>query len=195
MTKKRRPTDEPDDDALFKAVMRDVRPLAKTGGRQKREIPSAPRHDVKPPAEKRQKSGLKPTRKREAPPAPANAPGPGSGLDKRTAERLRRGKMAVDARIDLHGHVQADAHRALHAFIQAAYDRGDRKVLVITGKGAPRVRNEDGFMPDRETGVLKRNVPRWLNETPVRHMVLAVEPAQPRHGGGGALYVLLRRKR
>ena len=68
-------------------------------------------------------------------------------------------------------------------------------MLVITGKGAPREREELGFMPDRDSGVLRRNVPRWLAEAPVRGLVLGVENARTQHGGGGAYYVLLRRKR
>lgn len=118
---------------------------------------------------------------------PPLAKGNAPGLDKRSAQRLRRGRYEVDDRIDLHGMTQDRAHAALNAFIAASHGRGHRCVLVITGKG--------GLGPSGEGGVLRRSVPRWLNETPVRAAVLAFQPAQPRDGGEGALYVLLRRKR
>jgi len=91
--------------------------------------------------------------------------------------------MAIEARLDLHGMTQDEAHRALARFIARAQDDDRRAVLVITGKGGP----------GRE-GVLRRAVPRWLAEPPCRARVLAVETAQPRDGGAGALYVLLRRR-
>jgi DNA-nicking Smr family endonuclease len=119
---------------------------------------------------------------------PASAPQPDdrlAGIDRRTAERLRRGRLAIEARLDLHGRFQEDAHRALNAFIVDCAAAGKRVVLVITGKGKA---SEGG-------GVLRRNVPRWLQLSPCAPHVLAAVPAQPQHGGAGALYVLLRRKR
>jgi|APSaa5957512535_1039671.scaffolds.fasta_scaffold28889_3 DNA-nicking Smr family endonuclease len=117
------------------------------------------------------------------------------GLDKRNAERLRRGQMTIEARLDLHGHTQANAHGAVHAFIAASHAAGRRCVLIITGKGGPRDDFDSGFMPDRDSGVLRRNLPRWLGEAPVRAKVLRLESARPQHGGDGAYYVLLKRKR
>lgn len=187
MTKPRRPKTDGEDDAVFEAVMRDVRPLKRPAPAQKPKTPQkSASDDVKTPTKK-----PKPAPAGSAPAAPAVI---GGGLDRRTAERLRRGRLAIDGRIDLHGHTQADAHRALHAFVRNAYDQGRRTLLVITGKGAPRSTEASGFMPDREIGVLRRNVPRWLSEPAVRGMVLAVEPARPQHGGSGAYYVLLRRQ-
>jgi DNA-nicking Smr family endonuclease len=89
--------------------------------------------------------------------------------------------MPIDARIDLHGMTQEEAHRALLRFLARAYEDGRRAVLVITGKGGE--------------GLLRAGVPRWLAEASVRGMILAIEEAQPRHGGAGAKYVLLRKKR
>ena len=117
------------------------------------------------------------------------------GLDKRSAERLRRGQMNIEARLDLHGHTQADAHRAAHAFIATSHRVGRRCVLIITGKGGARDDFDGSFMPDRDSGVLRRNLPRWLGEAPMRPLVLRLETACPQHGGDGAYYVLLRRKR
>ena len=106
-------------------------------------------------------------------------------MDKRTAQRLKRGQLAIEATLDLHKHTQAQASAALDAFLAQAQDRGRRCVLVITGKGRA---GEAG-------GVLRANVPRWLNQPPNRARVLAIAEAQPKHGGAGALYVLLKRKR
>ncbi len=104
-----------------------------------------------------------------------------AGVDRRTAERMRRGRYPVDARLDLHGMTQAEAHRALSGFLAAARGEGRRCVLVITGHGR------------LSGGVLKAAAPRWLAEPEFRGHVLAIAPARPQHGGAGALYVLLRR--
>ncbi len=89
--------------------------------------------------------------------------------------------MAIEARLDLHGKTQDEAHRELSSFIARAQAQGKRLALVITGKG------REG------KGVLRESVPRWLNEPALRGRVLALTNAQPRDGGAGALYVLLRR--
>ena len=112
---------------------------------------------------------------------PPLEPGRPAGIDKRSAQRLRRGQTAIDACLDLHGHTQTEAHRMLNAFLAGQQAAGRRCVLVITGKG------------ERGEGVLRRAVPHWLAEPPNHARVLALEPAQPRHGGAGALYVLLRK--
>ena len=104
-------------------------------------------------------------------------------LDRRTWLRLKRGQVELEQTLDLHGQTQDQAHRRLRAFVADAQARGSRCVLVVTGKGL-----ESG-------GTLRHMVPRWLNEEPNRARVLAYSPAQPRHGGSGALYVLLRRRR
>ncbi len=114
------------------------------------------------------------------------AQGRRAGVDKRTAVRLRRGQMRVEATLDLHHLTQADAHRALAAFLAAAQQAGRRCVLVITGKG---------LRPDGTPGVLRTNVPRWLDEPGIRQRVLAFCSAVPADGGDGALYVLLRKLR
>lgn len=106
------------------------------------------------------------------------------GLDKRSAERMKKGEMEIDGRLDLHGMTQDSAHAALLAFVTRAYDSGRRCLLVITGKG-----NRAG------TGVLRSNVPRWLNQSPCRERILGFSHARPQHGGEGALYVLIKRRR
>ena len=107
------------------------------------------------------------------------------GVSKAQADRMRRGQLPIEARLDLHGHTQVEAHRALDGFLAAAQASGKRCVLVVTGRGLAK---QDG-------GVLRRAVPRWLNQPPNRARILAFDRAQPRHGGVGALYVLLRRAR
>jgi DNA-nicking Smr family endonuclease len=106
------------------------------------------------------------------------------GLDKRTAGRFAKGSLDIDAVIDLHGLTQAVAHAALFRFVLGSADLGRRCLLVITGKGN-----------GRGTGVLKAEVPRWLNEPSLKPHILAVTRAQPKDGGDGALYVLLKRRR
>ncbi|HEY5209792.1 MAG TPA: Smr/MutS family protein [Stellaceae bacterium] len=109
---------------------------------------------------------------------------PTPGLDRRSALRLKRGQRAIEARLDLHGMTQIEAHRALAGFITRSHAAGKRALLVITGKGL-----KEG------SGVLRAAVPRWLGEPALRPRVLAVTPAMPKDGGAGALYILLRRAR
>jgi DNA-nicking Smr family endonuclease len=114
-------------------------------------------------------------------------------IDKRTAMRLKRGQMPIDARIDLHGMYQRDAKARLLGFIAQSFGRGDRCVLVITGKGRLVF---EGEMPESNTpGVIKRNFKSWLGEEPYASMILKIEKAQIKDGGEGAYYILLRRSR
>jgi DNA-nicking Smr family endonuclease len=127
-----------------------------------------------------------PPRPPEPPRPPALAPGVAPGLDQRTLNRLKRGLIPPESRIDLHNMTQDEAHRALVRFLAAAQAAGRRSVLVITGKG---------YGTEGAVGVLKTNVPRWINEPPIRERVLAFTYASRTHGGEGALFVLLRRPR
>ncbi|MCI4663350.1 MAG: Smr/MutS family protein [Neomegalonema sp.] len=117
------------------------------------------------------------------------------GLDRRTAQRLRRGKIAPDARLDLHGMTMARAHRTLSAFVQSQFAAGSRCVLVITGKGGRSREPEPGQWrePEPGSGILKSQTPLWLSEPPLSTFVTGVYPAHISHGGGGALYVYLRK--
>jgi DNA-nicking Smr family endonuclease len=114
---------------------------------------------------------------------------PISGLDRRQALRLRRGQLAIEARLDLHGMTQAEAHRELAGFVARSHAGGKRVLLVVTGKGTRQ--GADGS----PSGVLRRTVPRWLAEPALRPLVLATAAAVRRDGGDGALYLLLRRQR
>ncbi len=179
MSRARKPTDE--ERALWRRVTEQVSPLRAPGYLV--EAPSSKPEPAAPPQKKAS---------RHSPPAPRSesqlpylATGQTSSIDGRTADRLRRGRMEMEARLDLHGMSQADAHRALNAFILRAYADGRRTVLVITGKGL--------FTQGR--GVLRDRLSDWLNMAPLRDKVLSYTPAQPKHGGGGAFYVLLKRDR
>lgn len=119
----------------------------------------------------------------------------GRGLDGRTEERLRRGLISPDARLDLHGFTERDAHHALLLFLRSAQTRRHRLVLVVTGKGA-RVAPDAPFDMElnyRSRGVLKAVVPRWLREPSFAAIVAGVRSAHVRHGGEGALYIYLRK--
>ena len=113
-------------------------------------------------------------------------------MDKKAHTRLKRGKLAPEARIDLHGMTLDQAHPTLTRFILTQQTRGARLVLVITGKG----QREDPYAPmPHRRGVLKQQVPMWLRMAPVAQAVLQVSEAHIRHGGAGAYYVYLRRSR
>jgi DNA-nicking Smr family endonuclease len=109
-------------------------------------------------------------------------------LGRRERAKLSRGRIEIDARLDLHGMTQTRAHRALFGFLQRAHADGQTFVLVITGKG-----KVGG--PESERGVLRRQVPQWLNLPEFRPLVIGFEEAHVGHGGEGALYVRIRRSR
>jgi len=157
------------DRALWSEAMRDVTPLPGSRAGSSPPLQCAPD-------------------RAEAGPAPSQVDQPldrFAGIDRANAERLKRGLHAIEARLDLHGMTQAEAHRELIGFVVASHEVGRRCVLIITGRGL----GPDG------PGVLKNAVPRWLEEAGLRRRILAVAGAQPRHGGAGALYLLLRRRR
>jgi DNA-nicking Smr family endonuclease len=109
-------------------------------------------------------------------------------LGRRERAQLSRGRKVIDARLDLHGMTQTRAHRALFGFLQRAHDGGMTFVLVITGKGRT-------LGAQSEPGVLRRQVPLWLSLPEFRSLVVGFEEAHIGHGGGGALYVRIRRPR
>ncbi|SEL03863.1 Smr/MutS family protein [Pacificibacter marinus] len=111
-------------------------------------------------------------------------------MDRKKYGKMRRGKLAPEARIDLHGMTLAQAQPALTNFIASSHARGLRLVLVITGKGKDR--DQGGPIPTR-VGVLKHQTPDWLRSGPLRLMVMQVTEAHLSHGGSGAYYVYLRR--
>ncbi len=124
-------------------------------------------------------------------PPPQKVPPPGmTPLTRRMKRGVARGKQQIDARLDLHGLTQHEAHGALLRFLKSASARDARLVLVITGKG--KRGDGDG---ERERGVLRRQVPQWLGLPEFRGLVVGFEDAAIAHGGEGALYVRVRRNR
>ncbi len=123
----------------------------------------------------------------------AHKPPPLADFDRRAVRRIRSGHIEIEARLDLHGMRQEEAHRALRAFLAGCRSRGLRWVLVITGKG----RFQEGAQSSLadasgDRGVLKRSVPRWLADPDLRPIIVSYTTAALHHGGEGALYVQLR---
>lgn len=165
---------------LWRKVTADVRPSA---GRSRRRA-SSPAPAVEESAPNSAAADRPPS------PAPASATkppprqaAPPVDIDHRTRTKLRRGRLEVEARLDLHGLRQAEAQRALIDFLRRAQASGARMAIVVTGKGA---RSEEG-------GVLRRLVPLWLHGSQMRDLVVGYSEAARHHGGEGALYVQIRR--
>ncbi len=140
-----------------------------------------------------------PTRSPRAAPDPLPTPktrrGHVAGLDRTISDRLKRGEVDIDARLDLHGMRQHQAHQRLTAFIRLAHAMDHRTVLVITGKGQDKTGSDQGYDPYDRPGVLRKMLPHWLEEAGLRPLIAAVVPAHRRHGGVGAVYIYLRRRR
>jgi DNA-nicking Smr family endonuclease len=158
---------------LWRLVAATVRPFP---GR----VAPAPITPAAPPAPRRTSSRSAPTE----PPAtapPRHAPRAAQAIEPGRLHRLASGRDALDGRLDLHGLTQDRAKAALAAFVLRGHAEGRRAILVITGKGA---------LGD---GVLRRRVPEWLGEAPLRPFIAGLTEAHRRHGGAGALYVALKR--
>jgi len=115
-------------------------------------------------------------------------------MDRNLHTRMMRGKLEPEARIDLHGMTVAQAHSALTGFILSAHARGLRLVLVITGKGRAKGPDHAAPMPVR-AGVLKHEVPHWLRTPPLAPLILELRESHRSHGGSGAYYIYLRKRR
>lgn len=127
-------------------------------------------------------------------PQPPKPPPPLSDFDERQRRKIARDTGMIDARLDLHGMRQREAHGELIMFLRGCAARGMRNVLVITGKGrsaADELRERDFYREER--GVLRRLVPEWLAGTELRGIVVSYTASHVRHGGEGALYVRLRK--
>jgi DNA-nicking Smr family endonuclease len=148
------------------------------------------------PARESQSAPLPPAAP-SAPVQPAGGfrePPPAQPFDPRAAKHLARGRRPIDARLDLHGMRQQDAHASLRHFIARCQADGLRHVLIITGKGISAERHSArDFWTSEERGVLRRLVPHWLSEPSMRVHVVSFTESHTRHGGSGALYVTLRK--
>ena len=175
-----------DERALWNRVTRSVAALKRKARFAAAEIAGTqPPHKLKATAKPSFPSASAAVRK--SPPAPKPAPTL-APLERRQKQRLARGRQAIDARLDLHGRTLSEAHGALLHFLRRTQAEGAKFVLVITGKGARA--DQSG-----ERGVLRRQVPQWLRLPEFRPYVVGFEDAHIGHGGEGALYVRVRRKR
>jgi DNA-nicking Smr family endonuclease len=171
--------------ALWESVAKQTRPLRKKSRAAKphhtapvEETPAAAKPAVSP----------KPLPSARIPRiSTPELPPPLAPIGRRERSQLSRGRKEIEARLDLHGMTQTRAHRALSGFLQRAHSEGLTFVLVITGKGKMGI--------EAERGVLRRQVPQWLNLPEFRTLVVGFEEAHIGHGGEGALYVRIRRSR
>jgi len=155
----------------------------------------APSAQASKPRQQQARPGRTGGAKEVAPALPVAAPvAAPDALNRRQMRRIAAGRTDIDDRIDLHGLRQAEAHARLRSFLARAYAGGAKTVLVITGKGGEAERLDPlSAMGEGQRGVLRRNVPLWLAQGELRHIVLSYSPAGTRHGGAGAFYVRLRK--
>jgi DNA-nicking Smr family endonuclease len=183
----KRDTELESDAELWARVARSARRLKKGRARAVAEPPKqragAPAKESAPPV----RPALKATAKR----VPAVR---GETLSRQTARHLEKGRLPVEARLDLHGMRQRDAHAALRKFLKWAQGKDYRHVLVITGKGGPADDSRPFYETD-ERGVLRQAVPHWLAAPDLASLIVSYSEAPRRLGGEGALYVRLRRPR
>lgn len=171
------------DAELWARVAKSARPLA---GRAAHKTP--PRKPRAKPVSKGAATAIKSPSK----PIPKQVPSVREvPLDRQTARRLERGAMAIEARLDLHGMRQSEAHAALKRFLKSARGKGCRHVLVITGRGAPAAAREKLYAEEAR-GVLRQAVPHWLAQPEFAAMIVSFAEAPRRLGGEGALYLRLR---
>jgi len=175
----------PEDEALWREVTRSVKPLG-----ERRAAPDQPRPRYRP----------RPMVEEIDPPAARAIPG---SIDRKARKQLARGRDPIDRVLDLHGLTQDRAYALLRRTIVSAHQEGVRTLLVITGKGGKRFAQTDALPAayrtraqfEPEGGVLKRRVPQWLETPELAPFVQATGEAADAHGGRGALYVRLRRRR
>ena len=186
---------------LWTRLKQTITPLGTDRGEESDELPplatrtnqSAPKKTA-PPAKSPAASIQVPAK----PKAPSPVSAPLTGLDRRTSQRLSRGQVEVDARIDLHGENVENARWKLRNFLNNARNSGARTVLVITGKGSSEfarhtLHGVSHFHAPERQGRLRRMATHWFQDAEFSHLVSGFQPAHPKHGGGGAFYVRLRR--
>jgi len=173
-----------DERALWKGFARAITPLQR--GRPATEQSEA--DAVAPSAKSARQESARQQSLRQSP-QPIKPP-PLAPFGRRLRQRVARGRETIDARIDLHGMTQSEAHAALLRFLHRAQASDATVALVVTGKGAGK------FAPEAQggRGVLRQNVPIWLSLPEFRRFVVSFEEAHPSHGGQGALYLRVRRR-
>jgi DNA-nicking Smr family endonuclease len=162
-------------------------------------LPLRPRRRVRPPAPLPLPPVQQPQPRRlplfampayQSPQAPGKTP-PGV-IEPGLRKRLGRGRIEIDGTLDLHGMRQDEAHAALSRYVQSRASRGDRTILVITGKGLKKINGDPTSIVER--GVLRSMLPHWLNAPDLKPFVAGWDQSAQSHGGEGAWYVRLRRQ-
>jgi len=180
---------QPDEKALWRKIAKSVTPLSKE---RLKALEEAEVFLHKTSVEKKNTKNHKPGPVQNRKDGPLHRPP--AVVDRGAERRMRRGGVDVDTRIDLHGMTQDQAFASLSRFIASASARGDRTVLVITGKGLQLNKRENEPWSTRsEPGVLRRKLPEWLTYPELRPLVSGYASAHAKHGGSGAYYVTLRR--
>jgi len=178
------------DQALWQEVTKTIRPLDKR--------PDAP--DVKPRRMSRDRMQDRPLPMEWH---AGNSPEPTPRVDRKTRRRISKGQQDVDRSVDLHGLNQDQAFRQLKSVIEGGVRRGDKTILVVTGKGGARFSQTGSDTPiahrtradfDQFGGVLKRMLPIWLEGSELKPFIESYGEAAKEHGGEGAFYILLRRR-
>jgi DNA-nicking Smr family endonuclease len=185
MSRRRQLSDE--EEALWAGFTRSIKPLQSL----KHGVKAIPKPSPTPVA-----STPAPSQTRSHPVTPRETPRPSpplAPLGRRLKQRVARGREPIDARLDLHGMTQQQAHAALLRFLHRAQADGVKTALVVTGKGLRRSSSGAEYDADSRPGVLKRRVPMWLALPEFRLLVVGFDDAHVGHGGEGALYVRLRR--
>ena len=187
MNRRRQLSDE--EEALWAGFTHSIKPLKSPKPAEKTRLKSS----VAPPAASTPAPSpprSHPVTPRETRPAPSPPLAP---LGRRLKQRVARGREPIDARLDLHGMTQQQAHAALLRFLHRAQASGAKTALVVTGKGLRKLSSGAERDTDTKPGVLKRQVPLWLALPEFRLLIVGFDDAHVGHGGEGALYVRLRR--
>lgn len=188
----------PEEQALWRQLTQGIRafrarprPAQSSAPESARGAPSPPDEPDQPP--RRIKGRVPPPRPVPAPPPRVRVPVP--VLDRGWERRIRAGQLQPDASIDLHGHTLASAHAALEGALTQAVAMGSRVLLVVTGKPRAGGAGERSGWEGKGRGAIRSEIGHWLDRSPLADRIASVRVAHPRHGGDGALYVILRRDR
>lgn len=178
-------------DRLWEIVTKDVRKLKHA------EIVPA-----KGTVSKAKKTPLKSAKIVSAPPVVASKPvkqiaaksgGPDGKIDRKTDDKIRKGDMEIEGKLDLHGNTAAAARKKLLTYIVKSHAQGKRCVLLVTGKGQSGPDKTEWYESGK--GIIRREFRLWLEDASVRGLIMSVTEAQARHGGSGAFYIYLRKNR
>ncbi len=183
---------DPDDVALWDEVKKTVKRMPRAGLKTRVKKTKLPVIETKaetmPPIAAITAPKQKPAVLKMLKPVAPKAAAPVE-IDRHSFRKIKSGRVSIDDSLDLHGMQQDRAHRALEGFLEHAVHRGYALVLVVTGKG------ERVYAPGTSSGILRKNVPVWLSEGRLASLVVSFRTAALNHGGEGAYYVRLRKKK